>query len=367
MQGWVPTGNLNTRREGHTATLLPNGTVLVHGGIIHSGESATPLSTAELFDPRAGTWTPTGGSFYERSDHTAILLHNGKVLVVGGSGLADTPATSAELYDPTTGEFYATGKLNAPRAIPVGTLLSDGRVLVVGGALSPGPDYGSAEIYDPVTQVWTPTGRTVYQRRPGTLSLLMDGRVLAVGGGGVEAQLYDPATGSWTLTDSLRYVPDNNTATRLEDGTVLVVGGRGYSPRPQPHNTSVNNVELYDPTAEAWSLVGNLNVGRYSHTATLLPNGRVLVVGGMHCDDTGAYVPLKSTELYDPTPRTWHLADDLGTGRFYHTETLLRVRHPERPGQFMVLVAGGDDAPHVGDFDSLSSAELFSGGPPTRV
>jgi len=241
------------------------------------------------------------------------------------------------------------------------TLLSDGKVLIVDGwtTFRPGPpDYGSAEIYDPIEGGWTPTGGLVYGRSTGTATLLMDGRVLAVGGW-VEAQLYDPATGSWTLTGSLGYVPMSHTATRLNDGTVLVAGGLGYSSRPQPHTIAVSNVELYDPTTRAWSLVGNLNVGRYGHTATLLPDGKVLVVGGQHHDDTGASVPLKSTELYDPATRTWLLADDLGTGRAYHTETLLRVRRRGLPTEGMVLVAGGDNAARPSDdFNSLSSVEL---------
>jgi Galactose oxidase, central domain len=86
MPGWVPTGNLNAAREGHTATLLPNGTVLVHGGqVISGGSGAAYMSTAELFDPGSGTWTLTGYSIYQRAFHTATLLRNGKVLVVGGT------------------------------------------------------------------------------------------------------------------------------------------------------------------------------------------------------------------------------------------------------------------------------------------
>jgi hypothetical protein len=361
MPGWTPTGNLDSPREGHTATLLPNGTVLVCGGIIRSAGSGTVLSTAELFHPGTGTWTPTDDAFYARSFHSATLLPNGKVLVVGGIYEAIPPYTpnGTELYDPATGRWAVTASLNVPRQIPAVTPLSDGRVLVVGGRAV--PDYGSAEIYDPVTANWIPTGSLVDGRPTGTATLLMDGRVLAVGGY-LEAQLYDPATGVWTLTGSNLQPRNNHTVTRLNDGTVLVAGGL----ITQPRNISTNTAEIYDPTSGMWSAVGNLNVGRYSHTATLLPNGTVLVVGGMHIDDAGG-VPLKSTELYDPATQTWLLADDLGTGRYYHTETLLRVRHPEALTGFRVLVAGGDDARRPpDDFASLSTTELFSSGPPVH-
>jgi len=156
MQGWEVTGDLNVARSGHTATLLPNDQVLVVGGYDGSGAQGTSLPSAELYhpgsEPGSGTWTLTGSTFYDRLGHTATLLHSGNVLVVGG-----TQDTNTELYNPATGEWYATGRLNEAR--PSGhtaTLLCDGRVMVVGG-------FGqgllsSAEIYDPNTQIWTPTG-----------------------------------------------------------------------------------------------------------------------------------------------------------------------------------------------------------------
>ena len=257
---------------------------------------------------------------------------------MGGDGRAQSPSLSA-------GGNVAVRRQSA----------GCGRRLFARGVL------GSAEIFDPVTLGWTPTGSLVNQSFYSTSSatLLMDGRVLAVTGN--DAELYDPATGSWTPTGSLSYSAYANTATRLGDGTVLVTGGW----RTRPDNASVNNVELYDPTVAAWSLVGNLHTGRAWHTATSLPNGHVLVVGGLHFE-AGVWSPLKSTELYNPATRTWSLADELGTGRFYHAETLLRVRRPER-GEFTVLVAGGDDRPDLSsasNWHTLSSVELYSGVPP---
>jgi hypothetical protein len=323
------------------------------------------LSTAELFHPGTGTWTATGGTFYERSGHTATLLPNGKVLVEGGQN------TNTEVYDPNRGEWYLTGRLNFARNGAAATLLSDGKVLVVGGNdpnnANPTVPH-SAEIYDPVTQVWAPTVSLIYGHRAPTATLLMNGQVLVVGqssstvGRAVDTvcELYDPATEVWTLTDSLAYFRVGHTATRLDDGTVLVTGGlyQGLDFK----NVSLNIAEIYDPTSGRWSVVGNLNVARHKHTATLLPNGKILVVGGLHVNQFGLFV-LKSAELYDPATQAWMLADDLSVARYVHTETLLRVRQLERPGQFMVLVAGGDDLLS----NSLADVELFSGGPPTRV
>jgi hypothetical protein len=108
-------GDMTTARLFHTATLLPDGTVLIAGG---AGVSA------ELYDPLIGRFTTTGNMHAPRSQHTATLLPNGTVLIAGGDG---TPA-SAELYDPSTGTFSNTGSMNAPRSGHTATLLSDGHV-----------------------------------------------------------------------------------------------------------------------------------------------------------------------------------------------------------------------------------------------
>ena len=117
---WTQTGNLNFGRYGHTATLLPNGKVLVAGG----------ANSSELYDPSTGTWTQTGNLNFTRSGHTATLLPNGKVLVAGGAGV------QSELYDPSTGTWAQTGNLNFDRFINTATLLPDGKVLVAGGAVN---------------------------------------------------------------------------------------------------------------------------------------------------------------------------------------------------------------------------------------
>ena len=122
---WTLTGNLNTARYYHTATLLSNGMVLVTGG-----ENAFP--NAELYDPASGTWTVTGNLNTGRAAHTATLLPNGMVLVAAGDDSSHTPSSSAELYDPASGGWTLTGSLNAARSYHTATLLSNGMVLVAG-------------------------------------------------------------------------------------------------------------------------------------------------------------------------------------------------------------------------------------------
>jgi hypothetical protein len=117
---WTVTGSLNTARDAHTATLLPNGMVLVAGGI----DSLNPLNSAELYDPASGTWTVTGSLNTARDLHTATLLSNGMVLVAGGADSDSNALDSAELYDPASGDLDCHGQAKHS------TLLSHGYLAV---------------------------------------------------------------------------------------------------------------------------------------------------------------------------------------------------------------------------------------------
>ncbi len=322
------TGSLATTRYSHTATLLPNGKVLVTGG-----NNGGTLASAELYDPASGTWTATGSMATARQDHTATLLPNGKVLVVGGYN-GSSYVASAELYDPASGTWTATGSLETARYLHTATLLPNGKVLVAGGIN--GSPLASSELYDPTSGTWTATGSLETARYLHTATLLPNGKVLVAAGtiGGsslASAQLYDPASGTWATTGSLATARHSHTATLLPNGKVLVAGGVGSS--------TLASAELYDPASGTWTATGSLATARYRPTATLLPNGKVLVAGGIGSS------ALASAELYDPASGTWTTTGSLATARRYHTATLLP--------NGKVLVAGGYGS------SALASAELF--------
>ena len=338
---WSFAGSLNVVRSSHTATMLQNGKVLVAGG---DGGSA------ELYDPNTDTWTVTGNLNTPRFSHTATLLQNGKVLVAGGCFLR-----SSELYDPATGTWTVTGSLNEARCWHTATLLPNGKVLVTGGSPSLFNASSSAELYDPNTGIWSFTSSLSNQRFGHTATLLPSGQVLVAGGGtddGVNdiAELYDPATEVWTTTGSLATPRANHTATLLPNGKVLVAGGltfsgSGFAP--------TGTVELYDSNTGHWSITGSLNTGRQFHTATLLPDSKVLVTGG----DSGNTSPksLNSCEVYDTSRETWSLTSSLNIGRYWHSATLL--------SNGKVLAAGGVSVPGT----TLSSAELYGSTSPNPI
>jgi len=337
---WVTTTPMTVAREFHTATLLTNGEVLVVGG--GSGGGFVPLAGAELYEPATGAWLPTGSLTNARYFHTATLLQNGKVLVAGGAGT--TPAyTSAEIYDPGTGRWTPTPRMHSLHAQHTATLLGNGKVLVAAGG-----GNNTAELYDPNTGTWTLTGSLAQSRNDHTATLLPDGKVLVAGGFGsslaelASVELYDPATGVWTNVGSLSFGRANQTATLLLNGLVLATGGRtqlsGFVP----------NSELYSPAATLWQQTGSLGTARYAHTATLLLSGQLLVAGGWATNGW-----LSSAEIYEPASGLWTPTDSMNTPREYHAAVLLP--------NGKVFVTGGDTLPGG---RPTATAELFDSNSP---
>jgi hypothetical protein len=314
---WSVTGRLNKPRTDHTATLLPDGRVLVVAGDTSNAPSLGRGGTVELYDPSTGTWSLTGSLSVTRCCHSATLLQTGKVLVAGGfelGGFHQDTVKSAELYDPATGAWSFTGSLNVARYWHSATLLQDGRVLVAGGSNDGDLEFTlrDAELYDPVAGTWSPTAFLNTSGVLNTATLLPSGKVLVAGGyiprflnglsspiSSNKAQLYDPAAGTWGQTGDLNSGRDSHTATLLPNGGVLIVGGEAWHGQyPSIQLEILGGAESYDPNIGAWTSTSSLNTARSRHTATLLRDGRVLVAGGVIVGLTFASTTLNSAELY---------------------------------------------------------------------
>jgi hypothetical protein len=224
----VPASPMLAPRSGHTATLLPDGKVLVAGGMRRNQDF---YKSAEIYDPATNKFQPTGEMSVGRVGHLAILLRSGMVLIARG-WIGRGTTDSAELYDPAAGKFSVISKMTMRRARASATLLGNGNVLIAGGDDHDGADgaIASAELFNSQTLRFQSTGSLHRARLGQTATLLNNGTVLMAGGGGsagliATAALYDPRTGSFSETGNLLTPRHKHTAGLLPDGRVLIAGG----------------------------------------------------------------------------------------------------------------------------------------------
>jgi hypothetical protein len=327
---WVPVGPMSAAREHFTATLLPDGQVLMAGG---QSQTANSLASAELYNPATRSFSPTGSLSTARSDPAAALLPDGKVLITGGLTSNFIALSSAELYNPATGTWAATTPMNASSYGLTATLLPSGNVLVAGfGGTTP------AEVYHPAKATWTNTGPLAVSQGPfPTATLLQNGQVLLAGGG--TAELYNPATNAWTATGPMNAARQNPVSVLLPDGDALVAGGSAPN-----GGASLASAELYDPATGKWTVTGSLANARYAAAAVLLPGGTPMVTGG--CSSCSNQPALASAEIFDGS--FWLPVNPMTQPRVFQTATLL--------ADGSVLVAGGGETYYGA---ATNTAELY--------
>jgi hypothetical protein len=297
--GFVEAGILENARRGMTATVLHDGRVVIVGGVGQGG-----MAGAELWDPSQRTTRPAGALVIPRTDHVALLWSDGTVLIVGGDDVSGEAARDPELWDPAGGGFWRMPDqdtvvrfLESQLSHSEALLLADGRVVLVG-------DDGLA-VWDPtsglVETVLFPDGRRLWP----SATLLSDGRVLFVGGKTsigrgrpplATALTWDPAGGSWDEVGTMSVGRIGHTATLLPDGKVLIVGGDDNS------EAVLASAEIWDPASGAFAPAGSLEAGRTEHSAEALPDGRVLVIGGRgpRSDDVDFPAAIAQAEVWSP-------------------------------------------------------------------
>jgi hypothetical protein len=313
------TGTLNHGRANHTATLITTGAnagkVLLAGG---TASDSSPLDSAELYDPAQDNFTDTGSLNVARGFHTATALPDGTILIVGG-GTSNSSVDSAEIYDPNQGTFtLVTASMGSARRQHTANSLSNGLVLIAGGLTGATTSLASAELFNPADGTFSPTsGDMAYARSGHTATTLEDGRVLIAGGpgtapstAGTTAELYTPNGGFSAAINFPGSPPEarqRHTAVRLNNGNVLI-GGGGIG----------NTALLYDPSSGFSSFNATGNSGM-SAAVVLLHNGRALWIGGtVNPATTRIHNPLNNDVLFSgqmPAGRNSHTATHLNNGK----------------------------------------------------
>ncbi len=367
----VPTGPMTVEREGHTATLLADGRVLVVGG--------DDPPSADIYDPATGTFTRTGTlTTQQRFGMATAALPDGGALVVGGwdmmgsGSVTDWPIRFGETYDAASGTFRRTADLAQARGYLWSALaLPDGRIMIAGGEVPDAPagatgsdsnrHLADVEFYDPSSGEFARGGPLLSPRSAHTLTLLADGRVLVAGGWGPEgplatAEVYDPSTGTSTPTSAMTTGRAYHATVALADGRVLLIGGDG----PDAGHSALDSIDVFDPVTGTFAPAGRLISERSGPTAVRLMEGRVLVAGGNNRDGDP-----RSVEVFDPVAGTSEVVGRIEPGQdvgnsFSVTTTLL--------GDGTVLIAGGNGAQAERFYPTLPPEPArAAASPPTPV
>ncbi len=293
---------LSQARFEHTATMLPDGRVLIAGGrYLEFGSDHEVLSeglrSVEIFDPVTRTWSAGPEMARRRERHVALGLADGRVLVAGGNYSEDGPLRdpTGEIFDPRTGEWSAPFDL--PLEPSSAVVLLDGTVLILGHDDEAFSNKGYSTTFDPERGAFGPVRRVTGVSIGSMATLLRNGRVLAAGswrgyGDGPpelrpEAAIYDPGTGTWTATTPMREARQPASLVTVDDGRALIVSNASG--------------ELYDPTAAAWTTTGETASIRDDTELVVFGDGRVLAIGS----SSGNIDAQPTIEVLDSVSGTW--------------------------------------------------------------
>ncbi len=272
-----------SKRVGHTATLLNDGTVLVTGGETGAGVTAS----AELINTTVTASFFLAGMNFARASHAAVLLSSGKVLVTGGSDSVGHTWKQAELYDPAGHKWLPAGNMAAPRVTLSLRLLPDGSAIAIGGDRN-----GTSEKYSPSSNTWSGTAQMMSLRYNSPSATLDDGRILVAGGlvnanPIISAEIFNPSTSAWSGVSNMRLARASFSLTSTPIG-VLAAGS--YSKLG-----TTNSTELFHPGNSTWSPAEPMNKSRGAQGYAVVPGGSVFEIGGW---SNGAIT--SSVEVFGP-------------------------------------------------------------------
>jgi hypothetical protein len=250
-------------------------------------------------------------------------LQTGKVLVVAGDNLG-TPVNTCELYNNVSNTWSSAGVLTTARTQHTATLMSNGKVLVCGGSDSVGAALATCQIYDPGTNTWGAAAAMAHARYFHTATLLNSGKVLVAGGfnaASATAELYDPVSNTWSPAAGLNTGRQQHSAALLVSGEVLITGGFA------PAGSNLGTAEIYNPVYDAWNLAGRMAFNRLNLTATLMPaSGKVLIAGGLPSFP-------KAAELFEPGLKIT-VTDSLGVSAIQYVALTVNRPNPSLQHKF---------------------------------
>ncbi len=262
-----------------TKTMLKDGRVLFTGG----GEKGRVLKSAEIFDPKTGKTQKVADMNFRRGHYSATLLKDGKVLITGNYN------RKVELFDPSTNKFtLLQDEMIYPRSNHTSILMNNGKVLLVGGAIKLGKTntyYSQAEIFDPKTNSFHKVGSLNIDRRKLEAVVLNSGNVLVCGGDPVKTiyyppcEIYDYKAEKFRILNNFIQPRSDFKMTKLSDGRVLITGGRYKDDKYWELNV-LDSIEIFDPKTEKSTTVGKMRKKRMYHSTVLLNDNTVLLVGG---------------------------------------------------------------------------------------
>ena len=319
----IPGPPLANPRYAHQGVLLEDGRVVVLGGYTDITEDKFidnwPIYSLEFYDSKKDSWSTVEPEAHLGYLFLAIQLSNSRLLFVGFDakevGEQIKLSGVVNLFDLTEETWTQMSSPGFLSQLPAMLLLEDGWVMVSivsdsGDSTSPSSPNNTNEftILDPDSGKWERTSPNELFNSH-RLFLLNDGRVMALGSVDpyAHAEVYDPATDIWTVVTSLDQFDHREYAIQLSDGRLLAIGQRSL---------------IYDPATDVWTPVANMAQARIGATLTLLSDGRVLIAGGEHPDgiQQGQF---STTEIFDPATNLWTPGPGLSEPRSFHSATLL--------------------------------------------
>lgn len=317
---WTTVGDLVRPRAYAEAITLSTGEILVVGGL-DNDDPEVVSHRSELVDPATGRITVLPDLLLGRLNHSVTTGWGGRVAVIGGTefrrGPKNTtywaPVDRVEVFIPESRTWMVGAPLVEERSDHSATALRDGRILVAGGNQG-GKLLRSVEIYDPSRDLWTIAAPLPRPRTQFSMTTLLNGRVLVAGGfqddGIITAStlLYDPVTNRWTGGATLLEPRLNHAMVPLPGGDVLFVGGEGHASATS---------ERYDYRLGRFVDAGRISAPRLVAQAAHLPDGRVLLAGGLPVPGVGSFAPVAAVELWDPATSVWATVPDAPTRRAF--------------------------------------------------